>query len=340
MRMTALFVLAFVVSNQAAAQIIAIHFKKESTARKYKKYVVDVNGEYVLAGEIRRGGGIRFDPGAGITYRGKKTNEIMVANPGDPLDVPYELDGERRVRLSKRSVIAIEGPLIRRISVLMRDQTLAGLAHEYALRLEKIDSVRAKRDRFDVTTNDWFEQHRRLLAAYEGLHTWLAETLYRRAAKKVEKTILKELRRIKDDALRERARKAKESVRTSAVPEGLAAASRALSEGRHQFGAQESQHCRIIYLKGPLKDAAVKRLLELAETIIEGFRRNSSIPTWAMTRSTTRFRTTRSSSSGSAPPTTRATRGTGTISMAGRWTGRTMTVASRWRVPAPGSHAA
>jgi hypothetical protein len=104
----------------------------------------------------------------------------------------------------------------------------------------------------------------------ERLKSWLDETLYSRAAKKVAKDIDAESKAAKD-ATAQRLELAKAAIKMVPVPEDLTRIGKETFGDAVVFKQQESQHVRIVY-REECGDDRVKSLLELAETIIDGFR--------------------------------------------------------------------
>ena len=94
-KVLAALVLGFVLSTSLSAQVLMVKFKdSQAASRTYKKWVVKVDDEFVLLGEMVPGGGIRLTPGGGgLTYISNAENRLVVLDPSDPLAVPYELEG-------------------------------------------------------------------------------------------------------------------------------------------------------------------------------------------------------------------------------------------------------
>lgn len=255
------------------AQIIAIHLKPEAV-RKHRKHIVLLNGQPVVAGEIVQGGGMSVNMQSNtINYAGKKGNAVFAADPGNPAKLPYVIKNGERVFRGRKSKVSVAGTDIIRLTFMMRDQTLHGLATEYELKKTAIDEQINKRKKLKKGTNEWLDVHRDIIGRYKRLISWLDGTLYPRLAKKMEKTVLKELKLLKDDAMEERAHVALKSIKKVEVDPDLVSANQALAKGGIRFGTQESQHCRIVYDLASVKDGSVAQLLKLSEQIIEGFRR-------------------------------------------------------------------
>lgn len=255
-------------TSLAQAQIYAVSFKDEKVARKYKSNLVVIGGESVVVGEAKFA--IFIDENS-INYAGNGRNELWVADPADPSFVPYTYKGDERVPSHQKGVLSISGEHIKKISVLIREQSLAGLSSEYAGRLATIADISSERDLAVKASREWFMAHQRLISHYERLHTWLAGTCYPLAAKKVEKEIERQRKSVAADALAERLAKAKASIKTVDTPTDLAKAAEVATAGRMTFKVQESLHARILY-RNEISDERVRALLEFAEEIIDGFR--------------------------------------------------------------------
>ncbi len=273
LKFVSVFIISLLTASALSAQIIAIHLKPAGV-KKHRKHLVLLNGEPVVAGEIVVGGGLRVDMATNtINYKGKGENSVYAANPGDPASLPYRIkDGKRSFR-GKKSKVSVNGQDINRLTFMMRDQTLHGLAHEYGLKTTAIDELIKRRKKEKKGSTAWLDLHRDIVGRYKRLITWLDGTLYPRLARKMEKTVLKELKHLKDDAMEEREHNALKSIKTIEVDADLVAANKSLAKGGIRFRAQESQHCRIVYDLASIKDGSVMQLLKLSEQIIEGFRR-------------------------------------------------------------------
>lgn len=257
----------FVAAPSAEAQIIAIYFKSDKAAQKYKKYLVEWNGQPCVVGEPMSG--IKIEGGS-IQYSGDGTNEIYVADPEKPEDPAYYfLDGEKHPT-SKKNRLVIQGPHIQAIGIMMRDESLAGLSKEYALRTAQIEEFRADRDRFDKGTVDWNSRHARLVAALEKLRMWLESTAFPGALKRIDKELKKE-EKYETGHIEARAQAAMNSIKEIEPPPALKRISDEKFAGAHNFRAMESQHMRFYYID-EITDEQVRQALTIGEEVIEGFR--------------------------------------------------------------------
>ena len=254
----------------AEAQIVAVHFRDAKTAGKYKKYLVEHNGVPVVIGEPRKG--IRYFPKKNsIQFSSDGANELFVVDPAKPHQFAYHVDGGEKIATSRKNRLSISGKHIKRVSMLMRDQTLPGLTKEYNIRAEQIDDFRTDRDLFEPSSKEWQARHVRLVTAMERLRGWLESTGFPGAIKKLAKEIERENKEVKGEAIRARGEKAQKSVRKIETPKRLVDIAQEISGGKHVFHAYESQHLRILYID-KISDDQARSALELGEEVIEGFR--------------------------------------------------------------------
>jgi hypothetical protein len=265
---TLLTALALVLSAAVGhAQIFAVSFKDEKFEKKYKDHLVKINGEQVVVGEGKfaiylDGDKIKYDPAK---------NELWVSDSGDPSWVPYKFKGEERLPTSPKGVLEISGAHIKNVRVLIREQSLFGLAEEYRERLAKIQEIADERDKAAKASREWFMAHQRLISNYERLHNWLASTCFPVAAKKLEKEIERQKKNVAADALAERLATAKATVRMVETPTDLVEVSQAVTGGKMTFKVQESMHARMVY-RTEISDERIHALLEFVEEAIDGFR--------------------------------------------------------------------
>ncbi|MEO6708722.1 MAG: hypothetical protein ABIP42_04045, partial [Planctomycetota bacterium] len=264
--LTGLVVLLF--ATLAQAQIYAVSFKDEKVARKYKDHLVTIGGEQVVVGEAKYS--IRLE-GDQIKYDGLNKNELWVSDSGDPSWVPYKFKGEERVPTSPKGVLEITGSHIKNVRLLIREQSLAGLAEEYRERLAKIQEISGERDKAAKASREWFMAHQRLISNYERLQNWLAGTCFPDAAKKLAKEIERQKKNVAADALAERLGQAKAAIHMVDTPSDLVAAAQAIDAGKVAFKIQESLHVRMVY-RTEIGDERIHALLEFAEEAIDGFR--------------------------------------------------------------------
>ncbi len=252
----------------AQAQVFAVSFKEEKTAKKFKDHLVLIGGEQVVVGEGKFG---IFLDGDLIKWASAGKNELWVSDSADPSFVPYKYKGDDRVPTNPKGVIEITGEQIKSIRVLIREQSLAGLAEEYRSRMAKIQEISGERDKAVKASRDWFMAHQRLISNYERLQNWMASTCFPIAAKKIEKEIERQRKNVAADALAERLARAKAAIHVATTPSDLVEAAKSISGGKVTFKVQESLHVRIVY-RTEVGDDRVRALLEFAEEGIDGFR--------------------------------------------------------------------
>jgi hypothetical protein len=258
--------LLLLLAPNASAQILKVKFKDQRTAKRFKKFTTEVDGELVILGEAKSGIKLLDNQ----IQRAEKANEIYVANTADPEAVPYLLEEGQRVPANRKAVAMLNGNEIGDIQYYLRYTSLYALAREYAQRKGELDQLSAERDNLDKTSRDWFFAHRKMLKRMERLQIWLRTTLYREAAKKLQKQIDKERKVVAKEAAEQRAQKAISSVKQVDVPQTLQAMNEEHAAGKYKFRVQESQHVRLTYFS--FQDERITELLRLAETMIDDFR--------------------------------------------------------------------
>lgn len=272
MRSILLLLLTFLTSAALApegdAQVFAIELT-EKAAKKHRKKLTLIDGQMLLVCENYKG--IRYVPSKGTLTFSSDRNQVFLADPKDPLNVPYEVEGEEIEPKRKSALFSLAGKEIQRIRVLLPDHSLYSLGLEYENRLGQIEELREARDLHAKATAPWFLAHQKVVNAMERLHRFLASTAFPERANKYEKELEKERKTVAKEAVAMRKRAAVESVRDVDTPERLVEAAKNIGGGAWTFSVQESQHCRIVYHDGIDHDR-VTGLLRLAETAIEGFR--------------------------------------------------------------------
>src|SRR5262249_23470311 len=144
------------------------------------------------------------------------------------------------------------------------------LSKEYGRREDEVDDLRKERDACKRGSADWKTKQSALIQTLERMHSWLDQTIYSRAAKKITKEIETEEKASKD-AMAHRLQDAKASIKIVPVPEDLARVVKEIYGDAVSFHQQESTHVRIVY-REEFGDERVKGLMELAENLIDGFR--------------------------------------------------------------------
>ena len=273
-----LFVALFLGASSAQAQIIAVHFKDAKAAKKYKDYLVEYKGEMVVIGEIK--GGFKYVAETHtLSYQPQGSNELFISDRKKPQVYPYYLVDGKKKEASKKNKLMIQGGQIARLSIVMRDQTLPGLTTEYILKREQIDEYRALRDGYEEGSSEWLAAHHRMVTYLERFEGWLQNVGFTGVIKNVQKEIKKEKKEVRDAALEARAQRAQDSIEGMEVPPELLRVSEEKYGGKHVYHALKSAHFRIYYLTEGnvgggevISDEEARRLLELAERILDGFR--------------------------------------------------------------------
>lgn len=259
-----------VFAGTAPAQIVAVRLKDEKTEKKYKKHLVEYRGGLAVIGEASTNIVYLTDKRQ-IQWQQGANNDLFVADPADPSQVPYEyVDGER-VPATKKSLLSISGTHIASLELISLEETLYGISREYALRTEQIDDARAARDREAQGSAAWNAQHLRVVALMERLRGWLDVNAFPLAAEKLAKEIERESKVVRADALRARSEAALASIRPAEVPAELVSLAESVSGGKDRFGAFESQHLRIFYVE-TVTPERVLEAMRTGEQVIEGFR--------------------------------------------------------------------
>ena len=116
----------------ATGQIVTLHLKDSKAARRYKKNVVKINGDWAIVGEPFRGPIVK---GQNITITEEMT--LFVVDPARPDRVPYRLVGGEKVPAKgKRTTLTVSRDYVTKVTIYSNRETLAGLANEYRIKLE------------------------------------------------------------------------------------------------------------------------------------------------------------------------------------------------------------
>lgn len=256
-------------AGSASAQIYALEFKDPKYAKGYKKNLFDWNGRKVVLVEIR--GGLSKGPNGNFTWQPNDRIEFFVQNQGDPLDLAYKIDDDGMHVTKKKSLtIGIAGDRMEGIIPFMRDESFHTLAIAYQRRLDRIEDLRAQRKEAEKGSAVWFGVHDQLTREIELMQLWLRQTGFIKAANKLERDLLRE-KKLASEAKAARVEAAMGSIKTIDTDPKLTEVAHQLGGPTLDFHTQESKHLRIIYHNG-IEDAQVTRLLELGETVIDGFR--------------------------------------------------------------------
>ena len=266
-----LFLAQLLSASEACAQIFAVHFNEDRHLRKYSANLTEVGGEQVVVGEGYEN--LNWDPATGgLSWDPNMRVKLFVADAGDPTKVPYKYDRDgERVPKKRKYVVDIDPSHIRHISVLIRDDTLSGLAVEYVYRLDQIEELMDERDDEARGSEGWMLIQQRVVASMERLASWLDNTAFPEAAEDMERDLEREQRQLTRAGVDARAQAAYASIHSVEVPASLTAAATDITRDRVQFKVQESQHLRITHVD-TISDALVGELLLLGEKAIEFYR--------------------------------------------------------------------
>ena len=256
-------------AGQASAQIYRVAFKDQKRAKSFSDHCIEVNDELFLVGEAKSG--IRLNEEKNqVEYINNGPNELWVADMDDPSSCPYKLQKGELVRNGSKAVAGVDGPDIANISIFIRGQSLYGLSREYARREGEIDELKKQREACKRGTPEWKLKQSALIQTMQRMKSWLDQTLYTRAAKKFTHEIESEMKAARDTTT-QRFELARQSIKKSEPPDELTQAAREVYGEDVVFHWQESEHCHIAYDQA-LGDGRIAGMLELAESLIEGFR--------------------------------------------------------------------
>lgn len=255
--------------GSASAQVYALEFKDPKYAKGYKKNLFEWNGRNVVLVEIR--GGLGRGPNGNFTWQPNDRIEFFVQNQGDPLDLAYKIDDEGNHVTKKKSLtIGISGDRMQGLVPFMRDESFHTLAVAFQRRNDRIEELRSMRKEAEKGSAAWFSIHDQLTRELELLQLWLKQTGYLKAANKLDRDLHRE-KKLASEAKSARVEAALGSIKMIDTDPKLTEVAKRLGGPDMAFHTQESKHIRIQYHTG-IEDAHITRLLELGETVIDGFR--------------------------------------------------------------------
>lgn len=256
----------FLMGVSLSAQIVGVDLLDASSLRKSGAKTVLINGRALLVGELISDHEIS-PSGYWVTSKSDPAR-VFVSKPGRPTDVPYRfVKGRRRARRD-----AIEIPLgrVRSIQVLMRHETLHGLAERYQRRRDALAKLVAERRKHRRGTSEWQAVQRRIVAGHGALASWLNGTGFSSAAKSQARKLAREAKELKR-AGDERRALALASVKSVQTPEELRKLVSRLGGDGGSIRMRESTHLRVTYLDS-FPDARIESFMRLGEGLIELFR--------------------------------------------------------------------
>jgi hypothetical protein len=263
----------FAFSPSSQAQILKIALKDPKLYKSFKVGVVNLEGEDYLVGE-EKGNLIKFADGKVDLPPNSPGHpgvfELWVPDVENPKQCPYKVVKGEKSSAGGKASIRIQSQDVKTVGYYMKDQSLWGLSQEYNKRLATIDELRKARDSASKGSPDWNRKQALLIQGMERLKSWLGETIFEKAGIKYAKEIDKE-NKAQKDAKEQRLANAKASIKSVPTPEGLTAAAKEAYGDSIVFHVQESTHFRFVY-KEEIGDERVKGLLELAESLLDGFR--------------------------------------------------------------------
>ena len=269
MRVLASLFAFLVLGGSASAQILKIELKDPKKAKALKNFCIEINDELFLVGEAKTNIEYHEDQHS-FGHAENKNCELWVPDMDNPRACPYKVVKGEKVKTGGKSTVSFPGADVKDIQFLIQDQSLFGLAKEYGRREDEVDDLRKERDACKRGTAEWKTKQSSLIQTLERMRSWLDQTLYSRAAKKVAKEIDAEEKAAKD-AMAHRLEDAKASIKMVPPPEDLVRIGKEIYGDAVTFHVQESTHIRIIY-REENGDERVKGLMELGENLIDGFR--------------------------------------------------------------------
>ena len=260
---------AVVATPATQAQIIAVEFNNADAAKKYKKYLQPHKGKMVLIGEPKAG---MVCTDRGVQYSGGKDekNELWVADSARPEASPYKVVRGEKKKARGGLVLSFAGVDVEGMAYVDRLQSMQGLANEYGLRNAELESLKAEVKGHKRASPDWVLAQSKVLGVKERLINWLANMGYRGAVKKMTKELERERKTVARERFAKRQSDALESIHQSEPSERLLDIVSELGGGG--FKAMQSQHFRFVY-DDAVPDEEIQGALELAEKLVEGFRR-------------------------------------------------------------------
>ncbi|NQU49554.1 MAG: hypothetical protein HQ519_12970 [Planctomycetes bacterium] len=259
---------SLVLSNLLHGQIFEVKFKTDKDAKKYAKYMVDIEGTPRFIAELRSG--LTKKPSGDYTWDSAQRSEWFIADPDDPLSLPYKVKDGARGKANKKQVVGIQNSHLDGLKPFAQNNSFYGISLEYKDRMARMDELRELRDSSDKGGKEWMAAHWVLLDGYESMHMWLSGMGYPGAAKKLKKESDRQRKVVAKEAEEEQRKRAIQGVGKVEVPSKLNADAERLGL-KTRFKMQQSQHFRITYHTG-IKDTQVVHCLKLAERCLAGFR--------------------------------------------------------------------
>jgi len=252
------------------AQVLEVELADTRAVRAQKKYLVVVDGRPRLRGEPV--GKVRAEDDGRVKWEESGPFELYVADLEHPEDVPYRWkDGYREAKTEARRV-DIPSKDVLAIRMLAPELTLDNLAAEVRERRALSERLERARNACERGSDAWFDAHFVLLEKERRLQFLLERHGFEPAARALDG----ELERLAQaGAAAPRATRLAEalrSVRAAETPPRLTELAQTLSHGQTTFSLVTSTHVRLVHDQR-LDAERARRLVGLAEEVIEGFRR-------------------------------------------------------------------
>ncbi len=251
----------------ADAQIYALHFKNEKSAKNFSKQLYEWEGKQVMLVMLKSG--ITFKPDGTPTWTVNTRLEFFVQDQEDPAQVAYKIVGEELDAAIKALVVGVQSDRVDNLSMFMPRESFATLAKEHERRSRELADLGKRQEEEQKGSPAWFALARLKVQAMEQLQIWLRETGYGRAANKMERDLLRE-RKSLDEGTRARVERALSSIAEAPLNPKFVEVAKAVAPGV-QFAAMESQHLRVIFHDG-VDAGRAAALMELGEKAIELFK--------------------------------------------------------------------
>jgi hypothetical protein len=251
----------------ADAQIYALHFKDEKSAKNFSKQLYDLEGKQVMLVMLKSG--ITLKPDGTPTWTVNTRLEFFVQDQEDPSQIAYKIVGEELEAAIKTLVVGVQSERVDGLSSFMPRESFATLAKEYERRSRELIDLGKRQAEEQKGSPAWFALARLKVQATEQMQIWLRETGYGRAANKLERDLLRE-RKSLDEGTRARIERALSSITEAELNPKFVEVAKAVAPGV-RFAVMESQHLRLIHYDG-VDAGRAAALMELGEKAIELFK--------------------------------------------------------------------
>ncbi|MGB0952419.1 MAG: hypothetical protein ACPG31_04265 [Planctomycetota bacterium] len=270
-----LFAAILILGGSASAQVYALEFSDEKYQKPFKKQLFDWNGKTVLIVEV--GPDMKYGSEGEPTWEEEERISFYVQDQSDPTNIGYVLDKEGRRKLKKKKlVVALSSERVEGLLPFLPQESFVTLAKVATRELAKIDALEDAIKEAKADPEGKAALQRELVQAIRDYQFWLRRTGYSKAADDLEKP-LKKLHK----ALGHKTGKVVEAsykIRTVEPSEKLVEAGHRVGGPRLNFQIQESERLRIVYHTG-IEDAAIERMLQLGERVIDEFHARAIAPT-------------------------------------------------------------